>query len=101
MCTFCFATGYVLCSVYGYYFLYWRDLLKALGWSAIIPTGFLLFFNESPRYLVMKGKIKEATENLNYIADKNDPYDETNSSETRKNEIQTLLQTYHQSLSPH
>ncbi|XP_069755118.1 organic cation/carnitine transporter 2-like [Narcine bancroftii] len=67
-----YAIGYMLLPLLAFYIRSWRMLLLALSFFNLACIPSLWFIPESPRWLMLKGRSKEAEKILKYIAKKND-----------------------------
>ncbi|XP_069755119.1 organic cation/carnitine transporter 2-like [Narcine bancroftii] len=66
-----YAIGYMLLSFFGYFIRSWQMLLLALSFSSLLYIPLWWFIPESPRWLMLNGRSKEAEEIFRYIAKKN------------------------------
>ncbi|KAE9554374.1 hypothetical protein FO519_002433 [Halicephalobus sp. NKZ332] len=82
-----FSPNYIVVSIITYFAGDWRTLLRTLACINIIPIVLLFLAQESPRWVVQKGDLKEARE----IYEKIEKYNNSFSPE-RKNILDFLIQ---------
>ncbi|XP_069753866.1 organic cation/carnitine transporter 2-like [Narcine bancroftii] len=66
-----YAIGYMLLPLLAFFIRSWRTLLLTLSASGLLYIPLWWFIPESPRWLMLNGKSKEAEEVFRYIAKKN------------------------------
>ncbi|XP_069753865.1 organic cation/carnitine transporter 2-like [Narcine bancroftii] len=66
-----YAIGYMLLPLFAFFIRSWRMLLLAFSFSGLLYIPLWWFIPESPRWLMLNGRSKEAEEIFRYIAKKN------------------------------
>lgn len=76
-----FALGFCTCAWVAYYIRDWRTLQRTVAFCHIPNIIFMMFIEESPRWLASKGRIAEAKGSLQILAIKNRKYEGANGFE--------------------
>lgn len=71
ICGFGYSIGGMTLPLLAWFFPYWRHLLRVLYTPALLFCGYLFLLDESPRWLLSKGKKDEAVAIIEKVAKKN------------------------------